>query len=87
MEVKKVVEIGCDRLRNLKILQEFFTEITLVDTKLQCERINDLVPKGNNIQLLNTEEFNKDNQEFEAAFIISVLHIIPETKKRAISSP
>ena len=34
--VYRVVDIGCGRLRNLGTLRKFFSDITLVDTKLQC---------------------------------------------------
>lgn len=78
----RVAEIGCGRLRNLKILQSFFSDITLVDTKLQCDRIRSLVPKSTKIRLLNTDRFRSDKKKYHAIFVISVLHIIPEPKAR-----
>lgn len=79
---KRVAEIGCGRLRNLKILQASFSDITLVDTELQCERVRNLMPKSQKIRLLDTERFLRDKKEYDAIFIISVLHVIPEVKAR-----
>ena len=80
--VTKVVDIGCGRLRNLDALQAFFTHITLVDTKLQCERIKGLVPKSEQVRLIDSEQFTHNKKKFHAAFLISVLHVIPDKKLR-----
>lgn len=82
-----VVDVGCGRLRNLDVFQRSFSDITLVDTKLQFKRIKDLVPKSQKIRLLDAERFRDDKRRYHAAFIISVLHILPDrkTRKRVIS--
>src|SRR5208282_4590848 len=69
--------LGCGRLRNLSIFRRFFSEIALVDTKLQCNRIADQVPRASAIRLLPIEEFAREKRKYDAVFIISVLHIIP----------
>lgn len=85
--VNRVIDIGCGRLRNLQTLRRFFSDITIVDTKLQCERIQTLLPKSKRVKLLNTEQFKNNKQKYNAAFLISVLHTIPElvTRKRLLS--
>jgi len=80
--VTRVVDIGCGRLRNLKVFQTFFSHITLVDTELQCKRTKDLVPKLEQVRLIDTERFMQYKNKFHAAFLISVLHIIPDKKSR-----
>ena len=78
----RVVDIGCGRLRNLGTLRKFFSDITLVDTKLQCRRIENLLPKSSCIELLDNEQFKNSRQKFNAAFLISILHVIPDPQKR-----
>ena len=69
--VKKIVDIGCGRLRNLKVLQTFFSDIAIVDTEFQCKRIKNLIPKSKKIRLLDTERFMQYKEKFHAAFLIS----------------
>lgn len=80
--VTRVVDIGCGRLRNLKVFRTFFSHITLVDTELQCKRIKNLVPNSKQVKLIDTEQFMQCKNKFHAAFLISVLHIISDKKLR-----
>lgn len=80
--VTRLVDIGCGRLRNLATLRRFFSDITLVDTKLQCGRIENLLPKSSRIKLLDNEQFKNSRQKFNAAFLISILHVIPDLASR-----
>lgn len=80
--VTRVVDIGCGRLRNLGTLRKFFGHITLVDTKLQCTRIKDLLPKSSSVELLDNEQFTISRKKFNAAFLISILHVIPDIEMR-----
>lgn len=84
--VAHVVDIGCGKLRNLKVLEKSFPQITLVDTELQCGRISDLVPTRKGVRLLSTKEFEAAHGKYHAIFFISVLHIIdkPRTRKKLI---
>ena len=80
--VNEVVDLGCGRLRNLKVLKEGFKSITLVDTLLQCQRIRDEVKKNKKVKLLSNIEFVKENKKYDAIFMISILHTIPIIKER-----
>jgi hypothetical protein len=80
--VTSIVDLGCGRLRNLRIFREHFSDVTLVDTKLQCDRIAGKVPHDSSVRLLPIAEFAKEKREYDAVFIISVLHIIPELSDR-----
>ncbi len=79
---KKVVELGCGRLRNLPPLLNAFSNVSLVDTKLQCDRVRDLLPKSGKCTLMTVEEFTKSKGQFDAAFVISVLHTMPNSYER-----
>jgi hypothetical protein len=80
--VTTIADIGCGRLRNLRLLSKYFREITLIDTQIQCERISHLVPRRKGIRLLTIEEFKRDRHSYDAVFVISVLHIIPKPRLR-----
>jgi hypothetical protein len=80
--VKSVVDFGCGRLRNLTIYSRQFHSITLVDTKLQCEKILKNPLYTSRHKLCTDTEFSKINQKYDAVFLIMVLHIIPEENKR-----
>ncbi len=80
--VNSIVDLGCGRVRNLSVYRRYFSDIALVGTKLQCNRIADLVPQVSAIRLLPIEEFVKEKRKYDAVFIISVLHIIPRLSDR-----
>lgn len=80
--VSNIVDVGCGRLRNLCIYRQFFTGITLMDTVIQCERIKDFIPKSKKIKLINNKRFSAESGQYDAAFIISVFHIMPDPKSR-----
>jgi trans-aconitate methyltransferase len=80
--VTSVVDLGCGRLRNLGILQNHFTKITLVDTPLQCKRIADDVPQKSSIRLMKIDDFKTVEETYDAIFLISVLHVIDELSGR-----
>jgi len=84
--VARVVDLGCGRLRNLRVLEKHFPQIALVDTQLQCERISDLVSKRKGVRLFTTKEFEQTRSKYDAIFLISVLHVIdkPRARKRLV---
>jgi SAM-dependent methyltransferase len=75
--VESIVDFGCGRLRNLKSLQEFFANITLVDTEIQCGRIERDFPEVKSENLVDSQSFFSENKKFDAFLCISVLHIVP----------
>ena len=81
--IYNVADLGCGRLRNLIIFENHFSEITLIDTDLQCDRIRGLTPEVENIKLITSSIFQEEQKLYEAIFLISVLHIIPEPKMRS----
>jgi hypothetical protein len=80
--VKNIVDFGCGRLRNLSIFRKHFSQITLVDTKLQCERISSLFQSSPNLKLFPESQFLISHEKYDAIFVISVLHIIPNPQLR-----
>lgn len=80
--VTRVADVGCGRLRNLGVLRKHFEEIILVDTELQCRRIRSLVPEATGIRLLTSSQFGQLRGRLDAAFLISVLHVIPSKRQR-----
>lgn len=87
MNVNSIVDMGCGRLRNIPVLQHSFDHITMVDTPLQLKRIEKIAPnyvRPNKDTLLSLENFNLIPVEYDAFFLISVLHIIPDPKVREL---
>jgi len=80
--VRNVAEYGCGRLRNLPVLLKYFDTVDLIETTNQYDRFKELVPKRNNLRFFPEKEFLKINSKYEAIFMISFLHVIPENKKR-----
>lgn|GEM_PF-1626440 len=80
--VKTVVDIGCGRLRNLKILMKNFDRVLLVDTPRQCVRVRPLVPKTDRCFLFEVSKFERSRELWDAAFLVAVLHIIPKRADR-----
>lgn len=82
LKVHSVADIGCGRLRNLPVLIRNFSKIMLIDTELQCNRIKSDVPHSKEVLLQSTDQFEKSSERFDAAFLISVLHIMPSRQRR-----
>lgn len=80
--VRSIADLGCGRLRNLRVMTKNFRNITLVDTQIQCNRIAGTLPHIHGIRLLPVEEFERDRSTYDAIFIVSVLHIIPKPNAR-----
>lgn len=76
------MDIGSGRLRNLRIQERSFEEITLVETRKGCELLRAGIIGKNHLRLLSSEDFLADDTKYDAAFFISVLHIIPNPKLR-----
>lgn len=81
------MDLGCGRLRNLKILRHYFPDITFVDTKLQCERVLNQLPKTKGMRILSIGDFEVEIRKYDAIFLISVLHIIddPLLRRKVLS--
>ncbi|MDJ0901038.1 MAG: class I SAM-dependent methyltransferase [Xenococcus sp. MO_188.B8] len=80
--ITNIADLGCGRLRNLIVFQNYFSEITLIDTDLQCNRVQYLIPEAENVKLITSSIFQEEEKLYEAIFLISVLHILPEPKMR-----
>jgi SAM-dependent methyltransferase len=80
--IKSVVDFGCGRLRNIPILTKEYKNITVVDTKKQCEKIIVNPLFNRNLKLLTDIEFYNLKVQFDAVYLILVLHIIPDIKTR-----
>lgn len=78
----KIADVGSGRLRNLRIQERSFDEITLVETRKGCDSLHSSVVGKNHLRLLSSEDFLADDAKYDAAFFISVLHIIPDSKLR-----
>jgi hypothetical protein len=80
--VASVADIGSGTLRNLIVQERSFDEVTLVETQKRCELLRASVAGKNHVRLLSTNDFLVDVAKYDAAFFISVLHIIPDPKFR-----
>ena len=80
--VTNIADIGSGTLRNLRTQEQSFDEITLVETQKRCELLRVSVAGKNHVRLLSTDDFLVDGAKYDAVFIISVLHIIPDPKFR-----
>jgi 2-polyprenyl-3-methyl-5-hydroxy-6-metoxy-1,4-benzoquinol methylase len=63
-------------------MQDNFSGITLVDTKIQCSKIDEEAKKQRHVRLLTSEAFERDKKKYDAIFIICVLHIVPSVRER-----
>lgn len=77
-----VVDLGCGRLRNLQILSTYFSNIILVDTIMQCERLIHARCDFKGNTLIDCESFENGSDEYDIIFLICVLHIIPTVSDR-----
>lgn len=80
--VTRIVDVGSGTLRNLRIQERSFDEVVLVETKKRCELLRTSVAGKNHLRLLSTADYLADSATYDAAFFISVLHIIPNPKLR-----
>jgi hypothetical protein len=76
------IDIGCGRLRNLPILKNKFRELCLFETRRQIERQNLIKLQSKTISVVSWEERGSASRMFDAAFLISVLHIVPSMRTR-----
>jgi 2-polyprenyl-3-methyl-5-hydroxy-6-metoxy-1,4-benzoquinol methylase len=83
---REAVDLGCGRLRNLPVLEEHFTSVTLVDTEIQCQRVRALLPSRQGIKLVSVDEFRAGNARYDAVFLIAVLHTVdrPSVRKELL---
>jgi len=75
--VARVADYGCGRFRNLKILQNEFDEVDLIELPAQVKRIKELLPSSNSLKLFSSDEFLNSSKKYDAIFLISVLHTMP----------
>ena len=75
--VRRIVDFGSGTLRNLRVLEDQFDEITLVETAKQCESIRPRIFGRNLVALFSTDDFKQDDTRYDAIFFICVLHTIP----------
>jgi hypothetical protein len=80
--VTRIADIGSGTLRNLRVQEKNFEEIGLVETENRCKLLQSNVAGKNHIRLQSTKSFQDDMAVYDAAFFISVLHIIPDPKYR-----
>ena len=78
----RVADIGSGTLRNLHVQETSFDEVSLVETERRCKKLKLDVADKNHIQLQSTREFQLDRSRYDAIFLISVLHTIPDPKYR-----
>ena len=80
--VRRVADIGGGTLRNLRVQENSFDEITLVETLNKCSVLQDTIKGKNHIRLQYTKVFEEDHTKYDAVFFISVLHTIPDRAYR-----
>jgi hypothetical protein len=80
--VKRIGDIGSGTLRNLRVQENNFDEITLIETAIRCVALQSRVAGKNHIRLQTTKAFEEDQTIYDAIFFISVLHTIPERSYR-----
>jgi len=98
-EDTRIMDQGCGALRHLRIFMEYFSEIYLVDTEYQMNRmreiegksttikeyINNLDVNDKKIRLISNEEFLTANLELGAIFNICTFDVtLPETRKEML---
>lgn len=95
-----LIDIGCGKLRHLKIYLEFVSNIFLVDTKYQIERkqkfsgelhtmeeyIKSHVSLKKKIQILTNEEFKEQETQSDIAFCVNVLDVVPLKIRKEIGN-
>jgi SAM-dependent methyltransferase len=79
---RKIIDLGCGRLRNLPVLMKHFETVTVVDTKIQFERIKDAIPKSKKVHFKTLDELEVSDVIYDGVFCISVLHTIPKIQTR-----
>jgi SAM-dependent methyltransferase len=79
---RRALDFGSGTLRNLKILERSFDEVTLVETPKRCQSMRPKVQGRNAVSLLSTDEFYKNSDTYDAAFLVCVLHTIPNPRER-----
>lgn len=85
--VENTVDYGTGKLRYLTEILHTTNQLTVVDSLVQLERgqvlhgktcsIRDFAETRNTIRALNTKEFIELSDEFDRAFLLNVLQIIP----------
>jgi hypothetical protein len=78
----RVADIGSGTLRNLSVQERHFEEIALIETPKRCEVLRPRIIGKNHILLQTTKAFEESETAYDAIFLISVLHTIPEPKYR-----
>jgi SAM-dependent methyltransferase len=90
--VSASVDYGCGKLRYCQTILERTDSLAIVDSEIQLSRvqtlkgtkstIRDAVRRSNRIRVYNNVEFGKFNGDFDRAFCINVLSVIPAFAKR-----
>jgi hypothetical protein len=85
--VGKSFDYGCGKLRYVKPISTTTDTLALVDSEIQIARtqtihgdvtnIRDIAKRSNRISAVNVIEFSEDREEFDRAFCINVLSVIP----------
>lgn len=76
------VDYGCGRFRNTKLIASHFHHTVAVDTAEQIKRIAPHNP--GDVELMDTGTFQNAGQ-FDAIFLVAVLHIVPRDTRTAIA--
>lgn len=85
--VGKSFDYGCGKLRYVKAILRTTDTLTIVDSEIQIGRwqtihgnlttIRDAVRQSNRVSALNVIEFSRSPEEFDRAFCLNVLSVIP----------
>ncbi len=94
----EIVDLGCGKLRHLKIFTKFTNRIVLVDTKIQIERTQkfggtlstmkdyiNATRNGLNVKILTVEEFEKRNINADIIYSVAVMDAVQQKTRLQIT--
>jgi hypothetical protein len=86
------IDYGCGKLRYCDAILKRTESLAIIDSEIQLSRmqtlrgmrstIRDAVKRSNRIRVYNDVEFHNLNEDFDRAFCINVLSVIPVIAKR-----